>query len=87
MPSILSRGNGEELFCFNYCDACLMLMSNVTSFRGNGDKIYQANKDVPKNFYINLKKRALDPDKGPKLLYRTQEAQFDVLKNSKVRYV
>ena len=87
LPSILCRGKGQEVFSFNMCDACLITTSGVTRLRGNGDRIYEANFDAPKNFFYNVKNRAVDPESGNKLQKRSEDAKVSVLKVAKGRYV
>lgn len=85
IPAVLTRGKGQEAFSYNMCDACLMTLSMVTRLRGNGDKIWEINRDIPKNCYLNLEKRALDPNRNDSVLERAKVAKYEVLREAKTR--
>lgn len=63
-----------------------MTTSEVTQLRGNGDKIWQCNRDSPKNFFLDLKRCALDPQKHDLALERAKVAKYEVLKGAKTRF-
>lgn len=67
------------------CDSCLLTTTGVSRLRGNGDHIYAANCDVPKNMFINVKNRTLDPEKDDIIQNRSELAKVDVLKSAKSR--
>jgi hypothetical protein len=67
------------------CDACLLALSMVARLRGNGDIIWECNRDVPKNAYLNLKSRTLDPNRIVSGLERAKGAKYEVLKGAKAR--
>eukprot|EP00602_Paraphysomonas_sp_CaronLab_P005736 CAMPEP_0185032330 /NCGR_PEP_ID=MMETSP1103-20130426/20305_1 /TAXON_ID=36769 /ORGANISM="Paraphysomonas bandaiensis, Strain Caron Lab Isolate" /LENGTH=561 /DNA_ID=CAMNT_0027568181 /DNA_START=326 /DNA_END=2011 /DNA_ORIENTATION=+ len=67
------------------CDECMIRTAGVTQLRGNGDRIWECNIDAPKNFYSNLKNRALDPDKDRLIQRRAEIAKMEVLREAKKR--
>lgn len=84
-PAVLTRGKGEEAFSFNMCDSCLTTLSMVSRLKSNGDIIWECNRDIPKNCYLNLKRCALDPHRNERELERAKIAKFEVLKGAKAR--
>ena len=64
-------------YSINYCEDCHVSSTpGITRVRGNGDGIWKANIDTPKNAWLDLKSRALDPDRDAKLLERSVEARY-----------
>jgi hypothetical protein len=63
-----------------------MTLSMVTRLRGNGDKIWEINREIPKNCYLNLEKRALDANRNELVLERAKLAKYEVLREAKIRY-
>jgi glutaredoxin len=83
---VMCKGKGQEAFSFNMCELCMIATTpGVTRLRGNGDIIYEMNHDMPKNMFINLKDRALNPNKDEVIQKRSEEAKVDVLKSAKSR--
>jgi hypothetical protein len=58
----------------------------VTRLRGNGDKIWEINQEIPKNCYLNLEKRALDENRDELIFERAKVAKYEVLRGAKTRY-
>ena len=61
------------------------MTGNVTSIRGNSDKICEANKDMPKILLFDLLASATDTQKEEKLKERCKEARLSYLAQRKVR--
>ena len=64
----------------------MITTSGVTRLRGNGDKIWNSHRDSPKNFFLDLKRCALNPEKYELVQERAKVAKYDVLKGAKVRF-
>ncbi len=73
----LAHSSSSVGYSLNYCDDChVATTEGITRTRGNGNSIWQANVDTPKNAWINLKDRLLDPYREEKLLKRSAEARY-----------
>jgi hypothetical protein len=55
----------------------------VSRIKGNGDKIWEINHDIPCNTYINLERSLLDPNRDEIINQRTREASFAVRTTAK----
>lgn len=84
-PYVLFIQGWERATSFNYCERCLQTTGSCTTLRGNSSAIYEANKDMPKLMFYDLKGSAMDPDKENKLNQRTFEARLSYLAQQKVR--
>jgi hypothetical protein len=82
---VIAMGKGQAAFSINMCEACILKTSQITRIRGNGDRIWNDNKDCPKTFYRDLKAGMLDPDRKKKFKVRAEEAWLHVLRAAKGR--
>lgn len=63
-----------------------MITSGVSQIRGNGDKIWECHRESPKNFFLDLKRCSLDPQKHDLVQERAKLAKYEVLKGAKLRF-
>lgn len=83
--AVMAKGKGESAYSINLCETCTMLTSHLTRLRGNGDAIWNTNKDCPKTFFKDLKASMLDPDRNESIKIRAEEAWLHVLTAAKER--
>mmetsp|Transcript_6338 Transcript_6338/g.10372 ORF Transcript_6338/g.10372 Transcript_6338/m.10372 type:complete len:347 (+) Transcript_6338:73-1113(+) len=83
--AVIAMGKGQTAFSINICEACILKTSHLTRIRGNGDRIWNDNKDCPKTFYRDLKAGMLNPDRNKLLKVRSEEAWLHVLRAAKDR--
>jgi len=74
----------------NLCHACLTLSlsdssTTVTSLRGRGNRLWEANIDVPRHFHADLEGPAVAPDREAVMLQRGREARYYVRMQVKAR--
>lgn len=79
--------NGNYGYCLNYCVECLKTTSKISSksLKGKGDIILQENFDVPMHVYIDLKSRALLPNREEEHIERSKKATLEVNRIGKMR--
>lgn len=84
-PFILFVGGGELAVSFNYCERCLTMTGDCVSVRGNVERIWRNNIEMPKIMMYDIKIAASSLEKENELYKRTLEARLSYLAQQKVR--
>ena len=86
VPIVLSRGDFEEVFCFNFCERCLLKATgDLKVLSGGGNTIWESLKDEPKTGMLEIKQLALHPGRELPIYSRFLAAKLYVMRGKKHR--